>query len=88
MSIPDSLRQQFKGVKTHAIDPETGQFVQLFNPRQQTWAEHFTWVNGGTHVAGLTPIGRASSVALRLNNDYMTEARALWMENNWHPPET
>jgi HNH endonuclease len=79
---------EFKGVKTHAIDPETGQLVPLFNPRQQTWAEHFTWVNGGTHVAGITPTGRASAIALRLNNDYMTEARALWMENNWHPPET
>jgi HNH endonuclease len=78
---------EFKGIKTHGIDPQTGRLVPLFNPRQQTWTEHFTWVNGGTHVAGLTPTGRASSVALRLNNDYLTEARALWIENDWHPPQ-
>ena len=25
----------YKGTKTHALDPKTGQRVQLFNPRQQ-----------------------------------------------------
>ncbi|MEM7716037.1 MAG: hypothetical protein AAF349_21105 [Cyanobacteria bacterium P01_A01_bin.68] len=40
----------------------------------------------GTHVAGITPTGRATVIALRLNNDYLTEARALWIESNWHPP--
>jgi 5-methylcytosine-specific restriction endonuclease McrA len=77
---------EFKGAKTHAIDPQTSQLVPLFNPRQQSWSDHFTWVNGGTHIAGLTPTGQATVIALRLNNDYVTEARVLWIENNWHPP--
>lgn len=77
---------EFKGAKTHAIDPQTSQLVGLFNPRKQSWQKHFNWVNGGTHVAGITPTGRATVIALRLNNDYLTEARALWIESNWHPP--
>lgn len=77
---------EFKGAKTHAIDPETGQFVALFNPRTQIWAENFTWVNGGTHIAGITPTSRATAIALRLNNENVVEARAIWVEVGWHPP--
>jgi len=76
---------EFKGVKTHASDPQTSHLVPLFHPRQQFWQEHFNWVNGGTHITGLTPIGRAT-VILRLNNEYATGARVLWIESNWHPP--
>jgi 5-methylcytosine-specific restriction endonuclease McrA len=77
---------EFKGVKTHASDPQTSHLAPLFHPRQQFWQEHFNWVNGGTHIVGLTPIGRATVIALRLNNEYATAARVLWIERNWHPP--
>lgn len=77
---------EFKGSKTHAPDPARGMLVPLFNPRQQSWTEHFVWANGGTHIIGLTPTGRATVIALRLNNDYVVEARTLWIESNWHPP--
>ena len=30
---------EFKGAKTHEIDPETGESVPLFNPRSQIWTE-------------------------------------------------
>jgi hypothetical protein len=58
---------EFKGSKTHAPDPATSTLVPLFNPRQQSWTEHFTWANGGTHIVGLTPTGRATVIALRLS---------------------
>lgn len=77
---------EFKGARTHAIDPATGELVSLFNPRVQVWREHFSWANGGTHIVGLTPIGRATVVALRLNNEYVVEARTLWIAQDWHPP--
>ena len=77
---------EFKGARTHANDPATGELVTLFNPRIQTWREHFSWANGGTHVVGLTPTGRATVVALRLNNEYVVEARTLWIAQDWHPP--
>lgn len=77
---------EFKGAKTQATDPATGQMVNLFHPRQQLWADHFAWANGGIHIIGLTPAGRATVIALRLNNQYIVEARMIWIEREWHPP--
>ena len=77
---------EFKWAKTHAPDPATGDLVPLFNPRTQIWMNHFAWANGGTHIIGLTPTGRATVIALRLNNEYVVEARALWIAREWHPP--
>ena len=77
---------EFKGARTHAVDHTTGPLVPLFHPRTQLWHEHFAWANGGTHIVGLTSTGRATVVALRLNNEYVIEARALWIARDWHPP--
>lgn len=76
---------EFKGAKTDAIDPETGQLAPLFHPRRQVWTEQFTWVNGGTHLIGVTPTGRATVIALRLNNENQVEARSIWIDFGWHP---
>jgi hypothetical protein len=59
----------------------------FFNQRTQNWHEHFAWANGGTHIVGVTPTGRATVVALRFNNEYAVEARALWISRGWHPPD-
>ncbi len=77
---------EYKGVKTHGLDPVSGEFVPLFHPRVDLWRGHLTWSNGGTHIAGLTATGRATVLALRLNNDYVVEARVLWIARQWHPP--
>ncbi|RMF29335.1 MAG: HNH endonuclease [Chloroflexi bacterium] len=77
----------FKGSRTHAVDPVTGEQVALFNPRTQSWYEHFAWSLDGTLVIGLTPCGRATVEALRLNNEYVVEARRFWVEAGWHPPD-
>ena len=77
---------EYKGAKTHAGDPAAGAAVPLFNPRTQAWHQHFAWANGGTHIVGLTPSGRATVLALRLNNEYVVEARVLWIARRWHPP--
>jgi hypothetical protein len=78
---------EFKGSKTYAVDPKTRNFVSLYNPRTQAWSDHFTWINGGTHIGGITPIGRATVISLRLNNENLVEARAIWIEVGWHPPD-
>jgi hypothetical protein len=77
---------EFKGSKTRVIDPPTGELVALFNPRTQNWSQHLAWANGGTHIIGRTSTGRATVLALRLNNEYVVEARSLWIARNWHPP--
>jgi 5-methylcytosine-specific restriction endonuclease McrA len=75
-----------KGRQTHAIDPESGDTVPLFNPRSQSWQEHFAWSEDGTLIVGSTPVGRATVVALKLNNQYLVQARRRWVAAGWHPP--
>lgn len=75
-----------KGIRTHAVDPISRLTVPLFNPRQQNWIEHFAWSANGTRILGLTPTGRATIVALKLNNAYLLEARKWWVKAGWHPP--
>lgn len=72
--------------RTDVTDPESGEIVALFNPRQQPWHDHFAWSDDGTHVIGLTPCGRATVSALRLNRPLALAARAVWVSVNRHPP--
>lgn len=57
----------FKLDQTHAADPESGEIVALFNPRQHEWNNHFVWSDNVTHIIGLTACGRATIVALKMN---------------------
>jgi 5-methylcytosine-specific restriction endonuclease McrA len=67
-------------------DPETGANVRLFDPRRQTWADHFAWSDDGVNVVGRTPTGRATVLALHLNRSVLVTARRLWVGAGWHPP--
>lgn len=76
-----------KSDKTEAIDPETSSRIPLFNPRTQTWSEHFTWSQDGLRIEGKTAVGRATVVALHLNNDPdAIIVRSFWVLAGWHPP--
>ena len=76
----------FKSDRVRARDSETGRIVRLFNPRRDDWTEHFRWVDGGLIVEGLTPIGRATVAALKLNQRVRVIARRVWVAAGWHPP--
>ncbi len=73
----------FKGTQTHARDPQTGEWVALFNPRRQVWDEHFGWSEDGTQILGKTPCGRATIEALKLNNSQIMVTRQLWVRAGW-----
>jgi hypothetical protein len=76
-----------KSDKTTGMDPVTGDTVELFNPRQQGWFEHFRWADGGLRIVGLTPAGRATIAALSLNDDLdALTVRSYWIQAGWHPP--
>jgi hypothetical protein len=77
---------EFKGLRTEGSNPADGQMTPLFDPRRDAWAAHFTWQLDRVTLAGLTPAGRATIVALRLNAAWMLEARQLWMVLGLHPP--
>jgi 5-methylcytosine-specific restriction endonuclease McrA len=78
---------EYKGVRMVAFDTQTDELVPLFNPRRQNWSEHFAWTPEGDRVVGLTPIGRASVVALNLNRPTLVHARQIWVAAGWHPPK-
>ena len=81
------LCNELKGVQTEAVDSRSNQVVPLFNPRTQSWLDHFTWNEDATIILGRTAIGRATVDALLLNSELRVRARAIWAEAGWHPPK-
>lgn len=75
-----------KYTKREAPDPATGVLVPLFHPRQQLWRDHFSWNEDFTRVLALTPTGRATEKALRLNRDEVVQFRRLLRAVGQHPP--
>lgn len=71
-----------KGPNLAALDAETNQLTRLFDPRRDTWDEHFRAV--GAVIAGRTPIGRVTVRLFKMNTairlDLRTEllAHARW----------
>ena len=66
--------------------------VPIFNPRQQSWKEHFVWLDQGVVIEGTTPIGRATCLRLDLNDtrypesDSIRETGRFWIKTGIHPP--
>ncbi len=77
----------FKGVKVEAIDPDTQKIVPLFNPRRQSWFEHFTWSIDDTRIIGSTANGRATVEALKLNHSWWHSCRSEWVLRGDFPPK-
>jgi hypothetical protein len=77
----------YKGTKTYGRDPLTGRRIKLFNPRRQKWSRHFAWSADVTRIIGLTVCGRATAVALQLNNIFAVMVRRQWVGAGWHPPQ-
>ena len=82
-----SLCNEHKGNRIVVLDVLTDQIVPLFNPRRQSWNEHFAWTAEGDRIVGLTAIGRATVVALNLNRLVLVQARQAWVAAGWHPPK-
>jgi hypothetical protein len=68
-------------------DPVTQDDVPLFHPQQHDWFEHFAWSEDATQVVGLTPVGRATIAALKMNRPQMIRVRRMWVAMNEHPRE-
>jgi len=75
-----------KGNRIAAIDPKTGTMVRFFHPNKQKWAEHFHWSSDGIRIIGVTPTGRSTIVAMKLNRPVLLHSRSFWLEAGWHPP--
>lgn len=76
----------YKGTQISATDALTGNEIRLFHPLQQKWSEHFAWDESKAYILGLTPCGRATAEALRMNHAIIVRARKRWVAAGWHPP--
>ena len=73
----------YKGPNLSSIDPDTQQIVVLFNPRRDSWQDHFA-LNAG-EVIGLTPTGRATVRLLNMNAPHRVELREEWIKKGELP---
>jgi len=63
-----------------AADPATKEQVELFHPCRAVWGNHFTWNSERTEIIGVSAIGRATIVALRMNRPQMIRLRQMWAD--------
>jgi len=60
-------------------DADTGEIVPLFNPRKQTWDDHFAY--DGAEIIGLTATGRVTVEVLNMNEPRRLALRQELLEN-------
>jgi hypothetical protein len=84
MSCPTCNRYQAH--QTTALDPVSDEEVVLFHLHQIVWADHFEWSDDGAEIIGLTPTGRATIEALRMNRTQKIRVRRMWHVMGEHPP--
>ena len=77
----------FKYNHIEGVDPANGIIASLFNPRNQSWDEHFTWNDGYSEIIGLTPTGRATIERMKLNRHGVINLRKVLFRAGLHPPE-
>ena len=75
-----------KATRQNAIDPFTGDRVNIFNPRQQIWHNEFNWSVDRLTIIGVSAIGRATVVALDMNRETAINLRELLYQFGQHPP--
>jgi hypothetical protein len=70
-----------KWTATDDTDPVSGRSVRLFNPRSDSWDEHFSWsTDTRGALVGQTDIARATIERLRINDPDMIALRNLLIE--------
>jgi len=77
----------YKYTKTTAIDPLSKKEVNLFNPREDNWVDHFQWNENFTVIKGITSSGKATIIALHLNREFLINQRTIYRAYGVHPPK-
>ena len=72
-----------KAAKETAVDPSTGEPQPLFNPRTQSWVDHFRWDGG--KASPLTSTARATVQALAMNRPLIVAIRLEEMARGRYP---
>jgi hypothetical protein len=72
-----------KGSDIGSVVGESGLFVRLFNPRTDSWREHFKL--DSSRIVGLTDIGRATVKVLRFNDEERRLEREVLASQGRYP---
>jgi len=76
---------QYKAAKFLVPDPATGESIPIYHPNLKNWRDHFAFSENGAKIIGLTPTGRATVQALKMNRSEMMSLRLNWLEIGWKP---
>ncbi|MBM4456662.1 MAG: HNH endonuclease [Chloroflexi bacterium] len=88
-TTPDNLAlacihcNRYKGANIASLDPDTGWLTPLFNPRTQSWDDHFVLI--GLRIEPLTAVGRVTVRLLRLNDPQRLRVRQALIETGTYP---
>jgi 5-methylcytosine-specific restriction endonuclease McrA len=74
---------RYKGPNVGSFDPETGDLVPFFNPRQQQWKEHFALEAGV--IVPLTAVARVTVKIFRFNDQERIDERQKLIEVGLYP---
>ncbi|HXD34082.1 MAG TPA: HNH endonuclease signature motif containing protein [Pyrinomonadaceae bacterium] len=75
----------FKSNFVDGSDDLTQRTVSLYNPRADSWAEHFEFDLQTRHVIGRTDVGRATVKRLRMNSPKQLACRLMWIKLGLFP---
>jgi hypothetical protein len=71
---------RYKGPNIAGVDAASGQIVRLFNPRTDSWREHFE--ADGPHLRGKTAIGRTTVDVLAMNDADQLRVRSAFLKED------
>lgn len=74
---------RYQGSDLTSIDPMNGEITPLFNPRSQSWTDHFKLEDG--YIVGLTAIGRTTIFLLKLNDLTRVQIRQALIMQKLYP---
>jgi hypothetical protein len=70
----------YKSIKREATDSVSNVTTPLFNPRKQSWSNHFSTDDETLKLIGITAVGRVTIDSLRMNSPEQLFSRKLWLE--------
>lgn len=74
---------RYKGSDLTSIDPKTKSITVLFNPRAQSWTDHFALHRG--LILGTTAVGRTTAFLLRMNEASRLQLRQALTAKGLYP---
>jgi hypothetical protein len=72
-----------KGADLGSLDPESGELVAFYNPRTQSWRDHFEL--HGPEIRPLTAHGRVTVLIFQFNHPDRVQERDLLIQGGQYP---